>query len=112
MKLFFDMTAQGELKAYIEMHTAADMHKVSDKMHTHSEYDTPWGDKLREWEDAKYYEGHWVEPMIGRSEVIWVLKFIGCNGYDKLMREIVKYFDEDMVDSTFCIKYHQFDKEK
>lgn len=110
MKLFFDMTAYGELKAYIQMCTAADMHKVDDKMHTHSEYDTPWSDKLNEWKDAEYYKDYWMESMVGRSEVIWLLRFVNCNGYDKLMKEIVKYFDEDMADSTYCIKYHEFNK--
>ena len=37
------------LSMYIEMHTAADYEEIDNKLHTHSEYDSEWSDKLREW---------------------------------------------------------------
>ena len=84
------------LSMYIEMHTAADYKEIDDKLHTHSEYDSEWSDKLREWEEKEYFKSCGTSRFKGDTAIIIILYF--QDSKDKLEEfivELYKYFNMD-----------------
>ena len=84
------------LSMYIEMHTAADYEEIDNKLHTHSEYDSEWSDKLREWEQKEYFKHCITSRFKGDTAIIIILHFM--NSKDKLEEfivELYKYFNMD-----------------
>ena len=78
------------------MHTATDYKQIADKLHTHSEYDTEWEDKLREWEEKGYFKSCGTSRFEGDTAIIIILYF--QDSKDKLKEfivELYKYFNMD-----------------
>jgi len=97
---------------YIEMHTAADYKEIDDKLHTHSEYDSEWSDKLRQWEEKEYFKHCSISRFKGDTAIIIILHFM--NSKDKLEEfivELYKYFnmDSSLYNETYAyINYTKF----
>jgi hypothetical protein len=87
---------QSTLSVYIEMDTAIDYKQITDKLHTHSEYDTEWEDKLREWEEKEYFKHCGTSRFEGDTRVIIILHFLDSKAKLKeFITELYKYFNID-----------------
>ena len=112
MNKTYKTDGQSSLHMYIECKSAAEHCNITDKTHTHSEYDTLWDNMLNEWHVKGYYKYYQFEVLKGNSTVIFKFEFInGREHAQKLITELDKYFDEnarswDYVDfiSTKAVK--------
>jgi len=112
MNITYKTDAQSSLHMYIECTSAAEHCHITDKMYTHSEYDTLWDNTLGEWHKKGYYTHYLSEVLKGNTTVIFKFEFInGREHAQKLIIELDKYFDEnarswDYVDfiSTKAVK--------
>jgi len=97
MNVFFDQICVGnDLRVYIHCFSAIDHSKVSKRLHTHSECDTPWSDALFEWQSKGYFKHIKTEELVGNNEtVIYVLTFMdGVTGYADLIKELNTYLHD------------------
>jgi hypothetical protein len=80
-----------ELTVYIHTFTAVDNQILTERLHVHSEYDTKWENKLREWSEAKYYKWHNYETMRGDETCITILKFMQVDSVNDFIIDINTY---------------------
>lgn len=80
-----------ELTVYIHTFTAVDNQILTERLHVHSEYDTKWENKLREWSEAKYYKWHNYETMRGDETCITILKFMQVKSVKEFIIDINTY---------------------
>lgn len=95
MKLVYNRTPQSSLVVYLFCETARDHYKISEKIHTHSEYDTEWSNLMDILGgETKYFEHWYQETMIGHENVIISLTFTKVHLHQELITEIDKYLNK------------------
>ena len=107
MKLIFEQSISGSTYLYIHCSSAGDQLRISEKLHTHSEYNTKWSDLLEEWREKGYYKYYSINQMSSRSDVITLLEFTNSRD-DEFMRELNKYLEYETAGGYFGIEYKLF----
>jgi hypothetical protein len=96
MNITYKTDPHSSLHMYIECTTAAEHCTITDKTHTHSEYDTLWDNMLTDWANKGYYKYCQFEVLKGNSTVIFKFEFAnGRQHAQTLITELDKYFDEN-----------------
>jgi hypothetical protein len=111
MKTTYKTDYQSNLFMYMEVESAADYKKISDKMYTHSEYQTGWDDKLGEWRQKEYWKDYNIELLEGEVKIMFIIQFVGGSYKTKeFIPELYKYFNIDgsSYDEFTCIYYTKF----
>jgi hypothetical protein len=105
MKSVYNRTPQSSLIVYLFCVTAHDHYKISEKIHTHSEYDTEWANLLYYLSAEKGYFEHWYqETMVGHESIILSLTFTKVSNYQELITEIDKYLNKYSWENVDTIK--------
>ena len=96
MNTTYKTDGQSSLHMYIECKSAAEHCAITDKMYTHSEFDTLWDNTLGEWYEKGYYKHYHFEVLKGNATVIFKFEFIDGRQHAKtFITELDKYFDEN-----------------
>jgi hypothetical protein len=112
MTIIFDILPSGKMRMYIHTFSAADQANLNQKLHTHSEYDTTWSNKISKWIDESYFVNVNREDMIGFDTCITVLTFysITPNYYD-FIRDINSYLGFSSLNSgAHIVEFKLFSK--
>ncbi len=111
MTVIFDRLMNGCMRVYIHTFSAVDQAKFTNKLYSHSEYDTNWSRKISEWIDKSYCKDYIKEDMIGRDSCITVLTFIDISSTTDFIQELNGYF-YDNEDSSYAhmVKFQSISK--
>jgi len=101
MTIIFDRLMNGCMRVYIHTFSAVDQVKLTKKLHTHSEYDTDWSNKISEWIDKLYFVNYVREDMFGHETCITVLTFIDISSTTDFIQKLNSYF-YDNEDSSYA----------
>jgi len=112
MKIIFEKTINTSLLVNIHLDSASNHSKISDKLFTHSEYDTAWSNHLSEWKDAGYFIHFRQEKLVGEIKVIIILDFIGTDSekLDEFINKISTYLGDNFL-GAYYVEYKSFDNE-
>jgi hypothetical protein len=107
MQIIFNQSPSQTLYVYIHCTTAGEQFSISQKMHTHSEYDTKWSNILAEWRHKEYYKYCIEKELHSRNDVITILEFTHSNSED-LIKEVCSYFQSEYFGGYMKVEYKPF----
>ena len=107
MNIIFEKLPSGNMYVYIHCASAGEQMRISERMHTHSEYDTKWSQLLSEWLAKGYYKHYLTETMSSRNTVITLLEFINSRD-DNFIKELLDHLDDEPIAGYYGIEYKLF----
>jgi hypothetical protein len=110
MKIIFEQTMSTELNVYIHCTSAGEQLRLSESIHTHSEYHTKWSQLLDEWAKKEYYKYFTIHQMSSRNHVITLLVFTNSKS-EEFIKELSNHLDDDMMQGYYSIEYKSFGDE-
>lgn len=115
MKVIIDVPTftNSPLNVYIHCETAADLHKMEDKLLANKEYMTVWDDKCEEWFKKEWCKWYMRETMRGSGSVMIILSFHTNHDKfnDEFIKELSNYLSEGWSqDGAHFVKWQLFDK--
>jgi hypothetical protein len=107
MQIIFNQSPSQDLYVYIHCTTAGEQFSLSQKMHTHSEYDTKWSNLLEEWRKKEYYKYCIEKELSSRNDVVTILQFTNCRSED-FIQELCTYLQSEHFGGYMNAEYKSF----
>lgn len=95
----------GKLVVYYTATTAREYATVSKKLYIHSETDTEWSQKKRDWETAGYFKYVTDEEFMGNDHCIFKITFFEVNLSEEFLTELDIYLNGYTFESVHSVEY-------
>jgi len=83
--------------------TAKEYATMKRKLHEHSEYDTEWTKKIRDWVDAGYFKYEFDEEFLGDSACIFRITFYEVKLSKEFLIDLDSYLSEYSSEKISCV---------
>jgi len=83
--------------------TAKDYATMKRKLYEHSEYDTEWTNKIRDWVNAGYFKNVLEEEFLGYSDCIFRIIFYEVKLSKEFLDDIDIYLSETSYEKISCV---------
>jgi len=83
--------------------TAKEYATMKRKLHEHSEYDTEWTNKIRDWVDAGYFKNVIDEEFLGHSDCIFRITFYEVKLSKEFLIDLDGYLSETSYEKISCV---------
>ena len=107
MNLIFNQSPSQDLYVYIHCKTAGAQLRLTQKMHTHSEYDTAWSKSLEEWKTKGYFVHFIQKELSSRNDVMTILEFTNSISED-FIKELSSYLQGEQHSGYLSVGYKRF----